>query len=382
MPERTPEEVLALVKDEGCEFVDLRFCDLPGVMQHVSIPAHVLERGPLRRRPRLRRLVGPRVPGDPGIGHGPDPRPEHRVHRPVHERARRWSSTASWPTRSPASATRRDPRYVAQKAEELPEVAPASPTPPTSAPRPSSSSSTTCASRPSRTARFYQVDSVEGAVEHRHRRGPEPRLQAPHQGGLLPGPADGPLPGPALRDGRWRCTRSASRPSCTTTRWPPAARARSTSGSTRCSRMADKLMIFKYVLKNVAWQAGKIAHVHAEADLRGQRLGHAHPPVAVEGRRAAVLRRGRLRRPVRPRPLVHRRPAPPRPRGHRLHQPDHQQLQAAGAGLRGAGEPGLQPAQPLGVVPHPARASRARRPSASSSAAPTPRRTRTSPSRR
>ena len=42
MQERTPEEVLALVKDEGCEFVDLRFSDLPGVMQHVTIPAAVL----------------------------------------------------------------------------------------------------------------------------------------------------------------------------------------------------------------------------------------------------------------------------------------------------------------------------------------------------
>jgi glutamine synthetase len=42
VPERTPEEVLALVKDEGCEFVDLRFSDLPGIMQHVTIPAHVL----------------------------------------------------------------------------------------------------------------------------------------------------------------------------------------------------------------------------------------------------------------------------------------------------------------------------------------------------
>ncbi|MTA78942.1 MAG: hypothetical protein F2520_11850, partial [Actinobacteria bacterium] len=40
--ERTPEEVLAYVKAEGCEFVDLRFIDLPGIMQHVTIPAHVL----------------------------------------------------------------------------------------------------------------------------------------------------------------------------------------------------------------------------------------------------------------------------------------------------------------------------------------------------
>ena len=36
-----------------------------------------------------------------------------------------------------------------------------------------------------------------------------------------------------------------------------------------------------------------------------------------------------------------------------LLQPDHQQLQAAGAGLRGAGQPGLLGPQPLGVDPHP-----------------------------
>ena len=62
--------------------------------------------------------------------------------------------------------------------------------------------------------------------------------------------------------------------------------------------MGDQLMTFKYVLKNVAYAGRQVADVHAEADLPGQRLGHAHPPVAVEGRRAAVLRRDRLRRPV------------------------------------------------------------------------------------
>jgi len=45
MEERTPAEVLAMVEDEGVEFVDLRFCDLPGVMQHVTIPAGVLDEG-------------------------------------------------------------------------------------------------------------------------------------------------------------------------------------------------------------------------------------------------------------------------------------------------------------------------------------------------
>jgi glutamine synthetase len=37
--QRTPDEVLALIADEDVEVVDVRFCDLPGLMQHFSVPA-------------------------------------------------------------------------------------------------------------------------------------------------------------------------------------------------------------------------------------------------------------------------------------------------------------------------------------------------------
>jgi glutamine synthetase len=40
--DRTPAEVLSLVESEGVEFVDYRFCDLPGLMQHVTVPAGAL----------------------------------------------------------------------------------------------------------------------------------------------------------------------------------------------------------------------------------------------------------------------------------------------------------------------------------------------------
>ena len=33
------DEVLAFIKDEDVKFVDVRFCDLPGVMQHFNVPA-------------------------------------------------------------------------------------------------------------------------------------------------------------------------------------------------------------------------------------------------------------------------------------------------------------------------------------------------------
>jgi glutamine synthetase len=39
----TPADVLKLIKDGGFEFVDLRFCDLPGQVQHVTLPASRLD---------------------------------------------------------------------------------------------------------------------------------------------------------------------------------------------------------------------------------------------------------------------------------------------------------------------------------------------------
>ena len=32
------DELLSFIKDEGVEMVDVRFCDLPGVMQHFTVP--------------------------------------------------------------------------------------------------------------------------------------------------------------------------------------------------------------------------------------------------------------------------------------------------------------------------------------------------------
>ena len=43
MPDLSPSDVLKMVKDEGVEFIDYRFCDLPGLMQHVTVPAKTLE---------------------------------------------------------------------------------------------------------------------------------------------------------------------------------------------------------------------------------------------------------------------------------------------------------------------------------------------------
>lgn len=40
---KTPEEVLAFIKDEEVVFVDIRFTDLPGVQQHFNLPAKAID---------------------------------------------------------------------------------------------------------------------------------------------------------------------------------------------------------------------------------------------------------------------------------------------------------------------------------------------------
>ncbi len=42
MQERTPAEVIALAQEQNIEIVDFRFCDLPGLTQHFSVPLHQL----------------------------------------------------------------------------------------------------------------------------------------------------------------------------------------------------------------------------------------------------------------------------------------------------------------------------------------------------
>ena len=62
-------------------------------------------------------------------------------------------------------------------------------------------------------------------------------------------------------------------------------------------KMGDQLMWYKYILKNVAKRHEQDGDVHAQADLRGQRVGHAHAHFVLEGRQAAV-RRGQVRGPL------------------------------------------------------------------------------------
>jgi len=41
--DKTADDIIKLIKDEEVEYVDIRFCDLPGIVQHFSIPASVFD---------------------------------------------------------------------------------------------------------------------------------------------------------------------------------------------------------------------------------------------------------------------------------------------------------------------------------------------------
>ena len=79
----TRADVLKLVRDQGIEIVDIRFCDLPGLMQHFSIPAHELTEDVFEEGLGF---DGSSIRGFQEIQETDMlliPDPEHRGHRPV-----------------------------------------------------------------------------------------------------------------------------------------------------------------------------------------------------------------------------------------------------------------------------------------------------------
>ena len=229
---------------------------------------------------------------------------------------------------------------------------------------------------------FYQVDSVEAAWNTGTRRRAEPRLQAAHQRGLLPGAADGPVPGPPFGDG-------AGAPVARHRRRGAAPRGgHRRSGRDRhplrlaaaAGRQADAVQV-RHQERGVGRTARPRRSCRSRSSSDNGSGMHTHQSL-VEGRRAAVLRREGLCRSVRHGALVHRRSAQARPFGRRVLEPHHQLLQAVGAGLRGAGEPRVLASGTARRRCASRCTRRARRPSASSSAARIRRATRTSRSRR
>ena len=77
------EEVLSFIAEEKVEFIDVRFCDLPGTMQHFTVPVESFDADVFTEG---RMFDGSSIRGfqaDPRVGHAAAARPGHRGARPV-----------------------------------------------------------------------------------------------------------------------------------------------------------------------------------------------------------------------------------------------------------------------------------------------------------
>ena len=155
-------------------------------------------------------------------------------------------------------------------------------------------------------------------------------IAPPVKGGYFPVP-----PVDSLQDIRnAMCARARragrrSRSASTTKSRPPGQCEIGTKFNSLVKR-ADWMQILKYTVHDGRAFLRQDRDVHAEADRRRQRLGHARAPVGLEGRPEPV-RGQRLRGPVRVRAVLHRRHDQARQGAERDHQPGHQFVQAAGA---------------------------------------------------
>jgi glutamine synthetase len=254
--ERTPDDVLQLISDEGIEIVDVRFCDLPGLMQHFSMPANQLtadvfdegvgfDGSSIRGFQEIQESDMLLVP-DPNTA-VVDPFTQHKtldlncfVNDPV-----------------TGESYSRDPRYVARKAEDY---------------LTSTGLADTCYMGPeaeffvfddvrfdqNEHEGYYFIESVEAAWNTGREENPNLGYKARYKEGYFPVP-----PMDHFQDLRSEMILVLERLGVEIEihhhEVGTAGQAEIDMRFDSLLRMADKLMLYKYVVKNVARQAGKTA---------------------------------------------------------------------------------------------------------------------------
>ena len=347
---RTPEEVLSQLKNDGVEIVDIRFCDLPGLMQHYSIPAHELTVGAFEDGSAF---DGSSIRGFQEIQESDMllvPDPDTAVLDPF--RQHKTLNLNSF-VRDPVTGESysRDPRYVAHKAEDYLVLYREWPT---------------RRIRPRGRVLHLQLHPVRperprGVLLHRFRRrhlelgrehGAGPNL------GHRPRHKEGYFPVPPID--RLQEVRSKIMLALIEAGVPVEVQHHEvgTAGQAEIDFRFGPLVTTADRLDDCtstssrAWPRRRShGYVHAEAALWRQRLGHARAPVAVEAAaRPCSLRQGRLRRAVRPCAryyiggLIEARPGHPG-----VLQPRRRTATATRPGLRGADQPDLLAAEPFGA---------------------------------
>ena len=244
-----------MCREKDVKAVDLRFMDFPGLWQHFTIPVGKLDEDVFEDGLGF---DGSSIRGWQAINESDMlvvPQPETAFLDPFTELP---TLVDDLQHPGPDHARGLHARSAQRRPQggQLPARAPASPTPPTSVRKPSSSSSTTFASTRMPTAGFYYVDSIEGEWNRGREERPEPGLQAAPQGRLFPGSAGRSDDGSAQRD-------DADDDRLRAGRRMPASRS-GTAGQSEIDlrfdelvKMADNMMMYKYIIKNVAARHNK-----------------------------------------------------------------------------------------------------------------------------
>jgi len=247
--ERTAAEVVALAQDEGIQIVDFRFCDLPGLMQHFSVPVSQLTEDAFEEGYGF---DGSSIRGFQEIQESDMilvPDPDTAVVDPFRQHP---TLNLNCFVRDPVTgeAYSRDPRYVAKKAEDY-------------------LGSTGLAdtayfgpeaeffifddvrfSQDQRSA-FYQVDSVEGSWNTARDERPNLGFKPRYKEGYFPVP-----PTDHYQDIRSEMILTMARLGIEIEvqhhEVATAGQAEIDMRFDTLLRMADKLMLYKYVVKSVA----------------------------------------------------------------------------------------------------------------------------------
>ena len=256
MEERTPADVLQLAQDEGVEVVDFRFCDLPGLMQHFSVPVSQLTEDAFEEGYGF---DGSSIRGFQEIQESDMilvPDPNTAIIDPFRQHS---TLNVNCFVLDPLTGESysRDPRYVAKKAEDYLESTGIADTA-YFGPEAEFFIFDDVRFKQDQRSAFYQVDSIEGSWNTDRDEGPNLGFKPRYKEGYFPVP-----PMDHFQDLRSEMILTMQRLGIDVEvqhhEVGTAGQAEIDMRFDKLLVMADKLMLYKYIVKNVAWAAGKTA---------------------------------------------------------------------------------------------------------------------------
>jgi glutamine synthetase len=279
----SPSDVLQMVADGGFDFVDLRFCDLPGQVQHFTIPAAQLSQDGFDEGYGF---DGSSIRGFQEIQESdmilvPDPDTAFSDPFTVHPTLVLYCFVKDPITGLPYD---KDPRYVAQKAEtHLKGTGIAD----TSYWGPEAEFYIFDSARfdQSQNAAFYEVDSVEGAWNSgADEPGGNLAYKPRYKEGYFPAP-----PTDHYQDLRSEMTKALLDAGIDVEvhhhEVGTAGQAEIDIRYGTLLRTADNVTVFKYLVKNVAWQHGKTVTFMPKPIFQDNGSGmHTHQSLWLEGK--------------------------------------------------------------------------------------------------